>query len=224
MLTICYKYYIVKIQMIHMKRATNEIDDNTIRKKEDLPYPFKRVLPGLNIFNLKTLKTILNLSSNFDFLDFNVVVSEIMMFVSIKEGVKILKSLKYSFERKCETHASLTIYKIHVWRSRILMFKIIFDAFIIKISEKLYIDLTERSVVKKFDKEVKSFSVILENIIYCKIHVTEACLGIKTLLNKPFKPCCGGDEIDKFLYERYYLVDPILHMFSLFNYNISLQL
>lgn len=176
---------------------------------------FEEVInPTIEVFTLATLNSHLKLNYYYlNVVQYYNIVSEVLMFVSIKQGNKLLGGIKNKLDNNCTNDQIISSNEIHRMKLTLFLFKLSFDNLLSTILEKLQIEVTESYKIA-FDTQVTEVLNFLES---SKNHE-----NICSNSNDVFKDIVATklDEIpsDTSL-EKYYFIDPIDNINTINNFS-----
>lgn len=142
-----------------------------------------------------------------------------MIHVSVKVGVQLLKGIKDVFTRNCEVKRT-NFQNILILKSCLFMFKSLFDEFIIGLSNMHCTNVAERQEVKYLVEKVNSFLELLEDVAYGKTNFEDAYTKIEELLSDKLD-AYRNSESPEFLFDEYYLTNPINYIYNLCKFDVS---
>lgn len=157
-----------------------------------------------------------------DFVLYSNIKAEVILLVTIKEGTKILKGLKYTFkDNKCNILFDKNRNEFLKMRIILFNFKLLLDELIIKISKKWCIDVATNHHKKIFENRVTKVLELLENpdIKIEEIDKTETCSKLKKEL-EPIENAYVGDKFNLIFLEKYYFYTPLVNIRNLY-YNFD---
>lgn len=189
--------------------------------------PIPQVLGEAKSMTLTSLKQFYKSNNHFySLIRYYPIALEYVVFVSIKEGDKILQAIKHRFPKiSCTNNMSLSINEINEMRSLLFMYKLFIDGLMEIILEKY-----QPMVIDKLDSV--NFKLSKIDIILKLLENPPANNGLKTFLKKTCESLsgllsemhnidsCAGDRKD-LIFKEFYLMNPLLNIRVLYNINVS---
>lgn len=140
--------------------------------------------------------------------------SDIIIFALIKEGEKLIKSIKYLLWRSYEFGDF--VKAMYVIRQQLITFQIFLDKLADTILKKLLIDVNENTEKKLFDEKVENMLKYLNKSVY-NIHL-EFENGnndnISTLVKNEPDIFFGN----QFYFDEFYFAFPIMHVYEFISF------
>lgn len=141
--------------------------------------------------------------------------ANVITFVSIKEGTKILKGIKYELSTN-DSPPRCNIENVIKMRSKLLWLKMIFDQLFIILEEKQPSVNNENHQTSNF---LKLVDLVLDTLSISsgtkEDAVKDVCLTVSFLLDHLNHPTDKMKNIDQNDFNIYYFIQPVFHLYSL---------
>lgn len=154
----------------------------------------------------------------FDAVDYNNIISDIIILALIKEGEKLMELIKCMFWRRFNT-SDITVTSptnIFIMRQWLIIFQISLDQLFDKILEKLCADITLLTEKKLFDTKVEKMLEYLDSSEYDGTYDEFE----SSAYDNVFDLVGSGENIpfaDKFYFDEYSFVFPLMHVYEFTN-------
>lgn len=199
------------------QRAGHFVED---KPKKPSPTKFQLNLSGDDIISLSELKDKYKRDNTLNFWDFNIITTEVMIHISVKLGIQLLKGINHVFTINCGVFiTSITRKEIRFLKAHLFMFKNFFDEFITGISNIHYFNIAIRRQVTYFVDQVNSFMEVFEDVEYRQIRISEACTVIEELLSDRLDAYRIGNT-GEFLFDEFYFTDTINYIYNLYKFDV----
>ncbi|VVC31351.1 Hypothetical protein CINCED_3A019280 [Cinara cedri] len=192
---------------------------NTPTYEASWKWPDPETNKSQNINNLVGLQEKLKTDPYYlNIVKYDNILADVMMYVAIKEGTKILKGIKHIIKNQCELYFQTDAkhFVLDETRLSLLLFKFEFDDFINAILEKKRIDLRENEHVKKFNNSVKNLLQWLDRPKSARASndkIIQNCKFINGALDEIKYPLADSKVDDKF--KTFYMEDPLFNIRTL---------
>lgn len=142
--------------------------------------------------------------------------ANVITFVSIKEGMKILKGIKYELGSNY-TPVRCNADNIIKMKSKLLWLKMIFDQLFIVLEEKQPLVNNKNRQTFNFLKLVDLvLDTLSSSIGTIENPVKNVCLKVSLQLDHINDPILKEENVDQNSFNEYYFIEPFNHLYSLF--------